>query len=536
MIIHKFIVHVLDKNSDVPILNDFEGKFKDIKAGMYFELNFPSTVSKKKCEIITNYDSWNKDYESSLKDAVSVYNDYVYKSSQDQSSYTEPCNCSTNPETGIKTCSTCRYYVVSYGYTPILISDNTLSYGSYKSGSSTYDSNQQSRIDSEVAEASKALQASMSNLVSIFNKYKQCGSYLKNYSLGTYNESITIKYEQDLYSDGLGVLNKAYEKSFEPNIVSSDPNINTFEETFSTLSIGGIGTEKVVFYREINSNSKSSYNSFGNTFTSSYFGEFYDSSKANSLLLNSDNKFVINVDATATKKANNNYTFIYTKLGYDNDIYNYFLSKKEITSVDGVNRVSSLDDLKRSCTYGTVNDLLCIPNTEDLVCGTNGKVSTKILFKIVDSDNIDPNGRITDEDKTNGYKNWENKLDVLISLQDEDTFNPENIEYSFDLDSAAIKKIREYNDTLDSYGDYTGYECDSNGNFCKSSFITTVTNGGYLNSYNFDKPFAKIVTGRKEWMVYFPEYTDTSNVGDGILAGNIYKVNLNENYKYTLVD
>ena len=24
MIIHKFIVHVLDKNSDVPILNDFE--------------------------------------------------------------------------------------------------------------------------------------------------------------------------------------------------------------------------------------------------------------------------------------------------------------------------------------------------------------------------------------------------------------------------------------------------------------------------------------------------------------------------------
>ena len=26
MIIHKFIIHVLDKNSDVPILNDYEGK------------------------------------------------------------------------------------------------------------------------------------------------------------------------------------------------------------------------------------------------------------------------------------------------------------------------------------------------------------------------------------------------------------------------------------------------------------------------------------------------------------------------------
>lgn len=26
MIIHKFIIHVLDKNSDTPILNDFEGR------------------------------------------------------------------------------------------------------------------------------------------------------------------------------------------------------------------------------------------------------------------------------------------------------------------------------------------------------------------------------------------------------------------------------------------------------------------------------------------------------------------------------
>ena len=26
MIIHKFIIHVLDKNSEVPILNDFEGR------------------------------------------------------------------------------------------------------------------------------------------------------------------------------------------------------------------------------------------------------------------------------------------------------------------------------------------------------------------------------------------------------------------------------------------------------------------------------------------------------------------------------
>ena len=36
MIIHKFIVHVLDKNSDVPILNDFEGKI-NLEVDKFFQ-------------------------------------------------------------------------------------------------------------------------------------------------------------------------------------------------------------------------------------------------------------------------------------------------------------------------------------------------------------------------------------------------------------------------------------------------------------------------------------------------------------------
>lgn len=35
MIIHKFIIHVLDKNSDVPILNDFEGKVNQEVDGFF---------------------------------------------------------------------------------------------------------------------------------------------------------------------------------------------------------------------------------------------------------------------------------------------------------------------------------------------------------------------------------------------------------------------------------------------------------------------------------------------------------------------
>ncbi|HBG9053177.1 TPA: nucleoid-associated protein, partial [Clostridioides difficile] len=35
MIIHKFIIHVLDKNSDTPILNDFEGKVNQEVDGFF---------------------------------------------------------------------------------------------------------------------------------------------------------------------------------------------------------------------------------------------------------------------------------------------------------------------------------------------------------------------------------------------------------------------------------------------------------------------------------------------------------------------
>lgn len=92
MIIHKFIVHVLDKNSDVPILNDFEGKVSnevdkffqkivkrvtkddDLRKGVF--KNYNDNIVKNCCEqIIYNEDTFlenSKEIAAYLFDVMKI--------------------------------------------------------------------------------------------------------------------------------------------------------------------------------------------------------------------------------------------------------------------------------------------------------------------------------------------------------------------------------------------------------------------------------------------------------------------------------
>ncbi|HBH4023413.1 TPA: nucleoid-associated protein [Clostridioides difficile] len=56
MIIHKFIIHVLDKNSDTPILNDFEGRFnQDIEAFFNKKISKVSGDKDIRTAVFNNY-------------------------------------------------------------------------------------------------------------------------------------------------------------------------------------------------------------------------------------------------------------------------------------------------------------------------------------------------------------------------------------------------------------------------------------------------------------------------------------------------
>ena len=119
---------------------------------------------------------------------------------------------------------------------------------------------------------------------------------------------------------------------------------------------------------------------------------------------------------------------------------------------------------------------------------TVGDDSSKlnIVYRVVDPKNIDPNNRLLEDDK--GFKNWKNHIDIKEEIENEDTFNPKNIEYSFELDSKTIKDIRQYNSS-NIYSDFN-LDCEE-GNKCESDFVTT-----YAKK---DDDGDMIGTGRNDW-------------------------------------
>ena len=191
-------------------------------------------------------------------------------------------------------------------------------------------------------------------------------------------------------------------------------------------------------------------------------------------------------DASAIAKSDNNTYYSFTKLGaIDKKIFNKFKTGNEI---------------KRYCTYEITNEI--IEGCEDGSCDSK----LDIVFRIVDPKNLDPNGRLG---TTKGFKNWNNikGQTVLSTIQSEDTFNPDNLEYSFTLDSATIKKIREYDANCDASGEcdpikysstdksYSELLCNEDGNECTSGFITELTK----SSGAFGKSVATNTDGRDNW-------------------------------------
>ena len=197
--------------------------------------------------------------------------------------------------------------------------------------------------------------------------------------------------------------------------------------------------------------------------------------------------YVYDIDVSAIPKSDNKTYYAFSKLGAsDNKIFNHFK--------DG-------DEIKRYCTYEITNDII---GCEDGNCDDEGS-KLKVVFRIVDPNNIDPNSRFGTGE---GFKNWDNDKGkaTKAKIENDDTYNPKNLEYSFSLDSATIKAIRNYNSNCDGnecdpivYSDtktsYSELECDENGLYCKSKFITTALSDNTI----FGKKFALNTNGRSTW-------------------------------------
>lgn len=193
----------------------------------------------------------------------------------------------------------------------------------------------------------------------------------------------------------------------------------------------------------------------------------------------------VSAKATNSSSSNNSY-YKFTALGDSSEgkvngvIFDWFDSRGQDNK------------LKRVCSYKISNDVVC----ENLEMCVN--------YRMVDSNEIDPNGRLLNNDgslkshtNTNGFGNWRDVKGVAVynKLKETDTFNPNNIEYSFTLNSATIQGIKDYNEitNYDSIVDESLLDCDDLGNQCESTFLTKLAAGDYGHSVNAN------LEGRLKW-------------------------------------
>ena len=487
--------------------NDVVGKYGNIKAGTYFELSYPTTLAKKYCSVTVEYRKWEEDYQKRLDRAAKEYSGWQ---KQINAVWTTGAQCSCffggecTPQYWQEYTSTyenCK--VDGFGFDCRVIPSNgricgeRVTFGSYA-----------------------AFIAANNKAVETLGMLGTCNNFLNSLgedeSFYKYEEDLNFYYEQELFENENTGIERAIKINDDYNLGYVNKNDIVEEETsikctgdvrycykFNEKAFDTLRFEKTKIPYTGNTDETYTikrYVTYKNTYTKdekytkSYFGnvKVYPVVGDNNIHLGK----VYDINFNAIKKNNNKNYFEFDALGDNNKIYNYFRNGGKIIDQDGVERASSLEDLKRYCSYSTINELSCVPGTGDTDCLTGTKPGTKIIFKVVDPEDIDPNGRL-DEDNQ-GFENWKGKTIVKDAIEEADTFNPNNIEYTFELDAATIKAIREYNETT-KYSDYTDYNCDTNGNYCLSGFITTADSGGMINGYDFEDSFATIKNGRKKW-------------------------------------
>lgn len=187
--------------------------------------------------------------------------------------------------------------------------------------------------------------------------------------------------------------------------------------------------------------------------------------------------------------------------------------------------LQKVDDFtgKFACSYQVTNDLI---NMDDK--------TLDVLFRSVSTSNLDPNNRF---DKNKFGENWiDEKGKTVKSLiesnakdasnnKTKNTYNPNNLEYSFTLTPKLIKAIKEYNKD----NNYSVYDLDCNdaGMECESEFLTDLSigkvNGSMVeNSYSTNINTFDISASRNKWKYY---------LSDSAISG-CEKINLSINNMY----
>lgn len=505
-------------------INDLKGRYTT-EAGEYFEFSkYPNLVANKTCTVSIDYNTWSTNYNNNLSVLVAAYNPYAEAVAGSNSSPSSGSCCAwgTCSGEGCKPPCIADWQYYNYTYNKVEIYNNTnLRYVSTSGSKTSCGYYNWSSLVASTLSNFQSKSVNQNSIANLKSDLKTCNNRLGiNKSSTTsddtiideqfynFDQKLNYYYSQTYSKNGIGLKYNNERSSYggvdDSNFIESETKTanqsgSGGDREYATLIPSGIDRETIYTYTsnikrvvqysvnyqkpdkekyaEVFTGEISTHNNVGKSI---YLGYVYD------------------IDASAKAKNNVNY-YSFSKLGDAGGTGKIF------------NKFKTGDSIKRYCDFEITNEI--IEDCEDGACESK----LDIVFRIVDPNNIDPNSRLGTND---GLKNWNNKKGQIVidTMQNSDTYNPNNLEYSFTLDSASIKKIREYNSNCDAIGNcdpikysdttssYSKLLCNDSGNECTSAFITELAK----SSGAFGENIATNTDGRNKWK-YLIYNTSTNN-------------------------
>lgn len=530
-------------------ISDFTDRYS-VLAGRYFELDkYPSLTSSKSCKVKVYYDEWLNDYEALLNDEINSLNKYLLDRSIKNAS---PTSISCGEVDSAYNYS----FKYSYQYREYYYDNSSRSILSRERGPYYFCGDNKPSVKSET-ENKSVLVTKINKLENHFEELKTCNTYLDDLGSNFYKfQSDLSYYYQQTYSNAnigkrwnnnkpngedddskflkkvknSGDYSSGYKEVTGTTYNSTQYINNSYPYTFisgvsndvvniSNMLIGSSqsGDYIITRTREFSSDYEPSVIKYVDSYSGKISSDA-SSLKNPNLIKGQIKNNVYDIHYSAEEKSNNKNYYLFSTLGDNNEIGKYYKEHDE-------------NKLKRTCDYEIINNLI-----------KNKKPN--VLFRIVDSKKIDPNNRLG---TSNGFKNWDNEKGrlVLQDIENKDTYNPDYLEYSFSLDSASIKKIREYNSNCDAGGScdpikYSTTEnigsrlsCNDVGNECISEFITELEKDNGI----FGRNIATNIDGRNRWkyLIYDSGNWSVEVKNSDVIDGDKFKDLINQ-YKSLGVD
>ncbi len=507
------------------------------KSGTYFDLlNYPEVKSSLTCVEDYDYNYWENEYKDSIKEEKLAYVKYKNSSIIDDftslsaSSTGTSCGCkkTCSSATGSWCCESYYYYTITADFYSLNQFGND-GYGEITNSSASYkycesDTSRTAAIDD--ARSQWGISASTDSYKSNWDTKKSerenmqdankaCRNALtveKNSKDQFYkidNESsINFYYESDDKSltpgDDLGLGDKFVQEKLEAtNKYSSDTENNNISSSTKNHSTSYPG--KSINFDAYNATTFSRTVTRNYVFDKSANHKQYYSKYQTGEIINQDNSdkdkaiylgyvYPIRLDLSGSRN-------VYFSINVKTNL-NY--GAGEILT--GANSSENLGVYK--CDYEISNDII----EEDKTTSKVDDYKKNFYIRSISTSDVDPNDRYN-----TGLlgANWANdKGKALIEIiesksKGNNTYNPDNLEYSFTLNAQTIDAIREYNLQQSQFGGlgYSDFnlECNDMGGECKSKFLNNLaginpSGQNKVGSINVNNVNA--VMQRKTWKYY----------------------------------